>query len=204
MLDSRLKALRREKGVSQKELAAAMGVTQQAVGKWETGRSAPAHDIVRRLAEYFSTTTDDLLGHAGAESAGVGAFRTRMEYSIPIIGTVRAGWGSLAFEEDYGSDYANVKDPENYFFLLVKGDSMSPRIQDGDLALIRRQSTLENGEVGVVIVGEEEGTLKKFIKNNDAVVLQPFNPDYQPMVVEREQLAQLCVVGKLVETKAKW
>ena len=52
-------------------------------------------------------------------------------------------------EEDYGEDYARVKDPQNYFYLLVKGDSMEPRIFEGDLALVRRQQTLESGDLGV-------------------------------------------------------
>lgn len=82
------------------------------------------------------------------------------ECQIPVIGTVRAGFGALAFEEDYGTEPASVKDPDSYFYLLVRGDSMEPRIREGDLALVHRQQTLENGELGVLVYGEGEGTLK--------------------------------------------
>lgn len=72
-----------------------------------------------------------------------------------MVGTVRAGFGALAFEEDYGVEYARVKDPASYFYLVVKGDSMEPRISDGDLALVHRQPTLENGDLGVMVYGDE-------------------------------------------------
>ena len=82
---------------------------------------------------------------------------------------------------------------------------MEPRIQDGDLALVHRQSTLEDGDLGVVVFGEDgEGTLKKFIRRGNAVILQPFNPEYQPQVLVGEELDQLYIAGKVVETKAKW
>ena len=207
MLGTRIKELRKQKKISQQVLANEMGITQQAVGKWETGRSAPDPETVRRLAEYFHTTTDDLLGLERAPrpvAHSMPAQRQVQEYSIPIIGTVRAGWGALAFEEDYGSEYANVRNPENYFYLIVKGSSMAPRIQDGDLALVHRQSTLESGDLGVVVYGEGDGTLKKFIRRGNTIVLQPFNPAYQPQVLTGEDLEHLYIAGKVVETKTKW
>ena len=97
-----------------------------------------------------------------------------------MIGTVKAGYGALAFEEDYGKEYARVKDPANYFYLVVRGDSMEPRIQDGDLALVHRQDTLESGDLGVIIYGDEgEGTLKRYIQRGNSVVLQPLQPQLQ-------------------------
>ena len=121
------------------------------------------------------------------------------------MGTVRAGYGALAFEEDYGSEYASVKDPENYFYLVVKGDSMEPRISDGDLALVHRQNTLDNGDLGVMVYGTDgEGTLKKYIQRGNAVVLHPFNPKYEELIIKGEELDHLYIAGKVVETKAKW
>ena len=126
------------------------------------------------------------------------------EFPIPIIGTVRAGFGAFAFEEDYGEEYARVKDPGSYFYLLVKGDSMEPRISDGDLALVHRQPTLENGDLGVVIFGEGEGTLKKFIRRGNTIILQPFNNVYAPQIIMGEDLENLYIAGKVVETRARW
>ncbi len=186
-----------------------LGVTQQAVGKWETGRSTPDPQTVARLAEILDTTADALLGlqqaPATAPAVGRNAFSRYTESLVPVVGTVRAGYGALAFEEDYGKEYASVKDPQNYFYLVVKGDSMEPRISDGDLALVHRQNTLENGDLGVLVYGSDgEGTLKKYIQRGNSVILHPFNPDYEELVIKGEELDHLYIAGKVVETKAKW
>lgn len=207
MFSQRLKTLRKSCGLSQKSLAAQLEVTQQAVGKWETGRSTPDPATVARLAELLGTTTDCLLGVTPANQTSVQAVAPGHLYSespIPVVGTVRAGYGALAFEEDYGTELAPVKDPANYFYLIVKGDSMEPRIHDGDYALVRKQPTLDNGDLGVMVFGEGEGTLKRYIRRGNAVILQPFNPDYNELVIRGEDLDQLYIAGKVVETKTKW
>ena len=204
MFPQRLKQLRKEMGLSQKSLSEHLGVTQQAVGKWETGRSSPDPATLARLAGLLGTSADYLLGISEQPAEPAAPSLPYAESPIPVIGTVRAGYGSLAFEEDYGVEYACVKDPANYFYLVVKGDSMEPRIQDGDLALVHRQPTLENGDLGVMVFGEGEGTLKKYIQRGNAVILQPFNPAYEEKVIRGEELNQLFIAGKVVETRAKW
>ena len=204
MFPQRLKQLRKEMGLSQKSLSEHLGVTQQAVGKWETGRSSPDPATLARLAELLETSADYLLGISEQPAEPAAPSLPYGESPIPVIGTVRAGYGSLAFEEDYGVEYACVKDPESYFYLVVKGDSMEPRIQDGDLALVHKQDTLENGDLGVMVFGEGEGTLKKYIQRGNAVILQPFNLAYEEKVIRGEELNQLFIAGKVVETRAKW
>lgn len=204
-----LKQCRKKQGLSQAELAAKLGVTQQAVGKWESGKSSPDPSTVARIAGILGTTADYLLGlyrpAAALTETESRFFGGYAESLIPVIGTVKAGYGALAFEEDYGKEYARVKDPANYFYLVVRGDSMEPRIQDGDLALVHRQDTLESGDLGVIIYGDEgEGTLKRYIQRGNCVVLQPFNPNYSELVIKGEDLNQLHIAGRVVETKTKW
>jgi repressor LexA len=204
-----LKQCRKKQGISQAELASKLGVTQQAVGKWESGKSSPDPSTVARIAELLNTTADYLLGLyrpvSNVSAPEERFFGSYSESLIPVIGTVKAGYGALAFEEDYGQEYARVKDPSNYFYLVVRGDSMEPRIQDGDLALVHKQDTLENGDLGVLIYGDEgEGTLKRYIQRGNCVVLQPFNPAYNELVIKGEDLNHLHIAGRVVETKAKW
>ena len=204
-----LKQCRKQKGISQAELASKLGVTQQAVGKWESGKSSPDPATVARIAEILSTTADFLLGLyrpvSNVTTPEERCFGNYAESLIPVIGTVKAGYGALAFEEDYGQEYARVKDPSNYFYLVVRGDSMEPRIQDGDLALVHKQDTLENGDLGVLVYGDEgEGTLKRYIQRGNCVVLQPFNPAYNELVIKGDDLNRLHIAGRVVETKAKW
>ena len=203
-----LRQCRKQKHMSQAELASLLGVTQQAVGKWESGKSSPDPATVAKLAEILDTTADYLLGLFDPASEGQTEERFFGSYVyslIPVIGTVKAGYGALAYEEDYGKEYARVKDPSSYFYLVVRGDSMEPRIHDGDLALVHRQDTLENGDLGVLIYGDEgEGTLKRSLQRGNCVVLQPFNPAYKELVIKGEDLNRLHIAGRVVETKAKW
>ena len=158
-----LRQCRKQKHMSQAELASLLGVTQQAVGKWESGKSSPDPATVAKLAEILDTTADYLLGLFDPASEGQTEERFFGSYVyslIPVIGTVKAGYGALAYEEDYGKEYARVKDPSSYFYLVVRGDSMEPRIHDGDLALVHRQDTLENGDLGVLIYGARRNSVQ--------------------------------------------
>lgn len=209
MFAERLKLARKAKKLSQAEVSHILGISQQAVGKWETGRSTPDPQTVAQLAEILGTTTDMLLGLANpgpeVDAASKRFFGGYDQYPIPVVGTVKAGYGALAFEEDYGTEYARVKDPQSYFFLVVKGDSMEPRISDGDLALVHRQNTLENGDLGVIVYGSDgDGTLKRYLQRGNSVVLQPFNSAYGELVIRGEELNNLYIAGKVVETKARW
>ena len=195
MFGQRLKEMRKGAGFSQMALAKELGVSQQAVGKWETGRATPDPGTIAHISRLLAVSTDALLGRAGS---GIG------EALVPVVGSVRAGYGALAFEEDYGSEPANVRNPEEYLYLIVKGDSMEPRIFEGDYALVHKQTTLENGDLGVLIYGDEEATLKRYIRRGNMVILEPFNADYHPMVIEGEALSHLYIVGKVTETRTKW
>jgi repressor LexA len=204
MLQERMRELRVEKGFTQGEVAARLGVTQQAVGRWEKGITSPDPAALLRLAEIFGVSIDDLMGRRTMPNGRVHAYAPAAEAMVPVVGTVRAGYGALAFEEDYGTEPASVKDPANYFYLVVKGDSMEPRIQDGDLALVRKQPVLDDGDLGVVVYGEGEGTLKRYRRRGNAVLLQPFNPAYDTVILSGDDLDSFYIAGKVVETKAKW
>ena len=133
-----LKQCRKKQGISQAELASKLGVTQQAVGKWESGKSSPDPSTVARIAELLNTTADYLLGLyrpvSNVSAPEERFFGSYSESLIPVIGTVKAGYGALAFEEDYGQEYARVNGPLQ---LILSGGARrqhGARIQDGDLA----------------------------------------------------------------------
>lgn len=132
-----LKECRKKQGVSQAELAARLGVTQQAVGKWESGKSSPDPSTVARIAELLNTTADYLLGLyrpvSNVSAPEERFFGSYTESLIPVIGTVKAGYGALAFEEDYGQEYARVKDPANYFYLWCAATAWSPAFRTATL-----------------------------------------------------------------------
>ena len=126
---------------------------------------------------------------------------------VPVIGTVRAGPGGLAFQELQGAELANVTNASEYFYLRVEGDSMVPAIEPGDLALVHIQPEVDNGQLAVVMVSGDacdEGTIKRFTRTGDTVILQSFNPAYAPRVFVGEEINALIIAGRVVETKKKW
>ena len=118
---------------------------------------------------------------------------------VPLVGRVRAGDPSLAFEDLEGEialDRSLARGEET-FFLRVRGDSMiGEHIRDGDLALVQPQSAVENGEIAVVLM-DDEATVKRVYRDEGALRLQPSNPAMRPIIVGRDE-RRITIVGKVV------
>ncbi len=194
-------------GLSVDDLARALGRNRTTIYRYENSRieTLPSA-ILEPLARLLDTTPEALMGWPSRESAppSAGAIPVRALRPIPIIGGVRAGWNGLALEEILGVDYADVGTPSEYFYLQVHGDSMSPFINDGDLALVHRQPTAESGDIIVAVVNGGEGTIKKYLRRGTSVVLHPFNERYDDLVLSGDALDGFSITGKVVETKRKW
>jgi repressor LexA len=121
---------------------------------------------------------------------------------LPIVGSVRAGTPTEAVENILGycaTDPAWTRGAD-CFYLRVSGDSMiEAGIQDGDLALVRSQSTAENGDIVVALI-DDEATLKRFYREAGHIRLQPANATLQPIIIAGDRMAQTCVIGKLLKT----
>lgn len=121
---------------------------------------------------------------------------------LPVLGRVRAGRPEEALEDILGycaTDPAWTRGAD-CFYLRVAGDSMiEAGIRDGDLALVRSQSTAENGQIVVALI-DGEATLKRFYREEGRVRLQPANAALKPIIVERDHMAGLSIVGRLLKT----
>lgn len=115
---------------------------------------------------------------------------------IPILGTVKAGYDYLAEENIVGTIKVNmdlVKDGSEYFALKVKGDSMQPILYEDDVVIIKRQNDCEDGQIAVVLINGEEGTIKKVKKSSNGIWLQPFNNNYEPLVFTNDEIEDIPV-----------
>ena len=206
---TRLRECRERAGMSQKFVALSLGVKPPSVSNWESGKTNPSQENLQQLADLYGVTTDYLLGRSdGAkvqQAIPAATIYPAGDFSaVRILGSVRCGAGGLALMEFDGYEFADVRNPEEYFWLRVTGDSMEPDIREGQLALVHIQSDVESSELAVVVVDGEEGMLKKVIKRDGAVILQSFNPRVEPRIFTGESLNRLRIVGKVVETKQKW
>lgn len=115
---------------------------------------------------------------------------------IPILGTVKAGYDYLAEENIIGTIKVNmdlVKDGSEYFALKVKGDSMQPVLYEDDVVIIKKQNDCEDGQIAVVLINGEEGTIKKVKKSSSGIWLQPFNNNYEPLVFTNDEIEDIPV-----------
>ena len=209
----RIRKVRQEQDVTQQELADYIGVSKQAVYKYENNivTNIPT-DKVDAIAKRLRVSPAYLMGWeeqpapaASREPTVPPGFEPMPAMDVvPLVGRIACGTPITA-EENIEQMVCVPSRWHSTFTLTCKGDSMEPRIHDGDLALVHRQDTLENGDLGVLIYGDEgEGTLKRYLQRGNCVVLQPFNPAYKEMVIKGEELNHLHIAGRVVETKAKW
>lgn len=214
MLPERLKALRSDAKMSQKELAKRLFMSQQAIGKWETGASTPNPETLVKIAAIFGVTVDQLLGNqdinitatAGSIAQESNFIPYRPTGTVPVLGRIAAGVPIEAVEEVEGYEPVTVSDPENCYYLRVDGDSMiGAGIQSGDLVLIRQQQCADPGQIVACKVNGDEATLKRFRKQGETVLLMPENPNYEPIVVPAKdfETGYAQIFGVAIEVKRK-
>lgn len=187
-----LKRLMEDRGLSNVELSEIIGVSESTVGKWLLEKSIPRMGAIEKLASYFHINKSDLLEDRSNAKEVKLDIQPR---KIPILGKIAAGTPILAVEnhEDYfdTSEFINAD-----FALQIQGDSMiGSRIYDGDIVFLRKQSYIENGQIGAFLI-DGEATLKIFNKQNNTVMLLSSNPNYSPIILSPEK--ENIILGKLI------
>lgn len=205
MLGDRIKELRLINDMTQKDLADFLGVTPKAVSFYELNQREPSTDIILKMAQKFNVSTDYLYGRSDIAQLPGYMGTVSENKKIPIIGSVKCGTNGLAFE--YLDGYVSIDESfsGNVVAFRCKGDSMKDMgINDGDIAIVRQQDDVESGELAVVIVNGDEGTLKRVRKFDGGIILEAANPDYPPRVFTGEDLNIIKIMGKVLETRKKF
>ena len=128
---------------------------------------------------------------------------------IPLLGIVKAGYNYMAQENWEGMievDKDIIKDGSDYFALKIKGDSMSPVLIEDDIVIIKKQEDFENGDLIVAIINGDEATIKKGRKNDTSIILQPFNPNYEPLISPNDEMKTIpvTIVGIVKQLKREF
>lgn len=193
-MGDRIKELRKEKDMSMEELGAIVGVGKAAVHKWEHGIVKNLkRDIIHTLSAYFGVNPSYLMG-----MTDIREYKSKGNGSkiVPIVsGAIAAGKPILA--NDHIDDVFTIDSSVDADFIIkVKGSSMiNAGILDGDLAFIRIQPEVENGQIAAVIFDGEEATLKRFYRENGYIKLVSENPSVPTKVFDKGDIR---IVGKLV------
>lgn len=195
---NRIKQLREERDIKQRQLADLLGIEISAVSKLEVGRVPLKEEYIIKLANFFNVSTNYLLG-----------VETEKKRLLPVLGTVKAGYNYLAEQNiiDYINPSGDIVDTENYFGLLVKGDSMFPHFNEGDYVIVHKQDgEFESNKVCVVLINGDEATIKKVVKTNDGIELHAFNPYYPVKKYTFKEMKDLeiKIIGVVIRQIRNW
>ncbi len=195
-----IKRIREQFELTQDQLGEIAGVSGGAVSTWERGTAEPRMGAVQRIADHLNISKSEIVDDKGtnisAATKGV---------SIPIYGCIPAGIPLEAIEciegyEDIPREWTNNE--QEYFGLRVKGNSMYPKYMDGDLIILRKQSDCESGQDAAVRVNGDDATLKRVIKQEYGIMLQPINPDFEPrMYYYNDETTPIEIMGVVVQLR---
>lgn len=205
-MNEKIRYLRKLNGLTLEEVGSAVGVGKSTVRKWENGDiENMRRDKIASLAAALHTTPAYLMGWEEDEST---ATSSPNAVKIPVLGRVAAGLPITAVENilDYEEIPYSLAATGEFVALQIKGQSMEPRIYEGDIVIVRVQPTAETGDLAVVIVNGDEATVKKIKILPEGILLQPFNPAYQPFFYSKTDIENkpVRIFGKVVELRAKF
>ena len=189
--------------ISKGEFSKRTGVSTATLSQWRKGQYDASKRNIQAIEEYIGMPIDAFLNGRPSTPDFVPAISDDT-VTFPILGGVAAGYERIAYEDWTGASieiprsYLHGRDPRDYFVLEVKGDSMYPSFVDGDHVLVLRQATMDrSGQVGVVIYGDECGSLKKieYVMGEDWMRLVPLNPMFPPITIRDEDLEHSRVLG---------
>ena len=184
-----------ERGITKNKLLTDLKINHNAFVAWERRGTIPSGETLLKIADYFGVSVDYLLGIRSAIPISDAVF-------VPIYGKVAAGEGMFADDEIIGEQPifpTLVKNIDECFCLRVSGDSMLPRIQDGDIILVRKQTSVDSGTYAVVLIDDENGVVKKVVYDKDSVTLISINPNYPPRTFSGAELQRIQVIGKVIQ-----
>ena len=198
----RIKQRRLDIGMSADELGQYIGKSRATIYRYENGdiENVPTN-IIKTMAEALCTSVEKLMGWDEKQSDDApGSFPYKPTHRIPLLGRVRAGMPLYAEENLEGYISTDLNGGAEYFGLRVVGDSMNAaRIVEGDIVIVRKQDVVENGEIAIVLIDNEDATIKKFMRNGNTVHLIPMstNPQHQIQEYDLDD-TKVRILGKVV------
>ena len=188
---------------SQADIVVDLGVNKSTISTWCNGTKMPRMSTIQALADYFKIRKSDLVEDKSKLPKDAILIDGAKLHRIPILGCIAAGLPIYADQNIEGYTYTELNGGAEYFGLRVKGDSMdSLRICDGDVIIVRRQSAVENGDIAVVLVDNENATVKQFFQDGTKVTLVPRsnNPEHLPQFYDLKETS-INVLGKVVRNQ---
>lgn len=216
-----LKDLRKKNHYTQDQLAKKLSVSKSTISMYECGARIPTFETMEAIADLFNVDMDVLYSRGTSNATPSSDLAIRMARDpafaeqvrlrgvrVPVYGNVAAGIPIEAITdiEDYEEITQEMAAKGEYAALRIHGDSMEPRMTEGDVVIVRLQETIESGETAIVMINGGDATCKKIMRTDEGIMLISTNPKYSPMFYSNKQIEELPVRiwGKVVELRAKF
>lgn len=213
-----------ENGCKSADVAKATGIHPSTFSDWKKGKSFPKYDKILKIANFFGVEPDWLCGKSDFKTKEEmlqhfdnvcdipalqsDVFRLEKGMKIPVLGDVAAGVPIFAEENYIGSEEISeeLASTGEFFALRIHGDSMSPRISEGDIVIIRQQDDADSGDIVIVLIDDDSATCKRLMKYQEGISLISFNPAYKPMTFSNKDIEEkpIRIIGKVVENRQKY
>ena len=201
VISARLNALLSKTPYKKADVVRQTGISESTVYDYFNGKTLPSPESIDKLARFFHVDKEQLDPRFATLPENVVPVDQSHLVKIPLIGHIACGEPITADQnvEGYITEYfPESVDPDSVFALKCEGDSMDPYILDGDIAYIRQQPEVEDGEIAAVLVdGDTRATLKRVKKVGNQVFLLPDNPHYSPIVLDKDNPGK--IIGKMIK-----
>lgn len=196
---TRLKDLRVKHGLTQREVAKRIGVSQPTYSSWETGKTQMSYMTMLRAAAMYGVSLEYLLRAEDDRNLSWRNIHITKSKAPEII---KENYFELPDEEVIPPSMAITGE---FFALEIKGDSMAPRMMEGDVVIVKRQSDCENGDIAVVTAKGGFSAIKKLYKNENGITLISLNSVYEPICFSNDEIESefVKIIGKVVELRGK-
>ena len=196
-----IQRLMEKHGKDRNDICRDLGFKYTTFTDWINGNTYPRIDKIELMANYFNVSKSELVeAHTDSQQSKA--------VVIPVIGRVAAGIPLTAAEYIIDTEeisQAMAADGE-YFGLQVKGDSMEPKISNGDVVIVRKQSDADDGDLVIALVNGDDAVVKRLKKYKDGIALISSNPIYEPMFFSKSEIEEkpVEIIGKVKELRAQF
>lgn len=196
-----LKTLRKNSNLTQVQLAEKINVTQGTIANWERGVREPDMEMVRRIANAIGVPVERFFSEA-KESTPERSNTVQLAQTgvrmIPLYESAAAGFGAYANSTAIGCIPCFIEsdwEADNSIAVKIKGDSMYPKIEDGDVVIICKDMDYEDGKIVVARIDDDEAVVKRLRLYQNQLVLESINPEYQDRIFEKEDMNRVHIEG---------
>lgn len=201
---NRIKEAMEIRGMKQIDLATAAGIDKSSLSRYLSGQYAPKQSAIAKIAAALHVSPAWLIGMRVPMTL-TSATPVEETTVVPVLGTVAAGRPMYAEENIIGTEQVAPHLGSGIFALQIHGNSMEPKISDGDVVIVRQQPDAENGQFVIALVGDEEATCKRFMRYEDGTIaLLPLNPSFSPMVFPKSTADQVMIIGVVLESRSRF